>query len=84
MVEALERYCRAFHPEIESVAVMPVDVARDMAEASGNEGLRFYAEMMAYFEKVGEPGDPTEANRILGAPKTTLDEWIGLRKAGTV
>jgi uncharacterized protein YbjT (DUF2867 family) len=59
---ALERYCRAFHPEIESVLVMPVDTTRAMADASDNEMLRFFAELMAYFQKVGEPGDPTEAN----------------------
>jgi hypothetical protein len=39
--------------------------------------------MMAYFEKVGEPGDPSEANKVLGAPATTLDEWIDLRRADT-
>jgi len=83
MVEALERYCRAFHPAIESVAVMPVEAARGMAESTGDGMLKFYAEMMAYFEKVGEPGDPTEANEILGAPTATLDEWIDLRRAET-
>jgi hypothetical protein len=36
---------------------------------------------MAYFDKVGEMGDPTEANQLLGAPETTLDEWIEKRKA---
>jgi hypothetical protein len=38
--------------------------------------LGMIAEMMAYFEKVGEPGDPAEANQLLGAPETTLDQWI--------
>jgi uncharacterized protein YbjT (DUF2867 family) len=80
---ALERYCRAFHPEIESVSVVPIDAARAMAEASGNEMLRFFAELMAYFKKVGEPGDPTEANQLLGAPTTTLEAWIERRKDQT-
>jgi uncharacterized protein YbjT (DUF2867 family) len=78
---ALERYCRAFHPEIESVSVMLIDVAQAMADASGNDMLGFFAELMAYFQKVGEPGDPTEANQILGAPTTTLQAWIERRKA---
>ena len=30
--------------------------------------------------KVGEGGDPTEANHILEAPKITLDEWLTRRK----
>ena len=43
--------------------------------------LGFFAEMMAYFEKVGEMGDPTEANQLLDAPTITLDAWIEHRKA---
>ena len=78
---ALERYCRVFHPEIKEVAVMPIDAAKAMAEASGNVFLKNVAEMMAYFKKAGEPGDPAEANRLLGAPITTLDEWMAQLQA---
>jgi uncharacterized protein YbjT (DUF2867 family) len=76
MKGALERYCEAFHPQIQEVMVMPIDVARSTAEATGNRALGFFAELMAYFQKVGEPGDPTEANDLLGAPSITLDGWI--------
>jgi uncharacterized protein YbjT (DUF2867 family) len=75
-VEALERYCRAFHPEVESVPMMPVEAARATAASSGNQMLSFFTELMAYLEKVGETGDATEANQLLGAPTTTLDTWI--------
>ena len=34
-VEALERYCRVFHPEVESVPVMPVETARATASSQG-------------------------------------------------
>lgn len=80
MVEAMERYCQAFHPEVESVSMMPIDAAKSMAASTGNDMLMFFAELMAYFDKVGEMGDPTEANQLLGAPSTTLDEWIEKRK----
>jgi uncharacterized protein YbjT (DUF2867 family) len=80
--DALTRYCTAFHPEIESVSVMPIEAARTAAEATGNRMLKMFAEMMAYFEKVGEPGDPSEANQLLGAPATTLERWIERRKSG--
>jgi uncharacterized protein YbjT (DUF2867 family) len=80
MKAALERYCKVLHPEIESVMVMPIEFARSTAEATGNEMLKFYTELMAYFEKVGEPGDPTEANELLGAPSTTLNAWIEQQK----
>jgi uncharacterized protein YbjT (DUF2867 family) len=84
MVEALERYCRVFHPEIESVPLMPIEAARATAASTGNQMLGFFAELMAYFEKVGEMGDPTEANELLGAPSTTLDAWIEQQKAPTL
>jgi len=83
MQEALTRYCRVFHPEVESVSVMPVDTARAVAKSTGNQMLGFFAELMAYFDQAGEMGDPAEANRLLGAPATTLDAWIEQRKAGT-
>jgi uncharacterized protein YbjT (DUF2867 family) len=83
-VEALERYCRAFHPKVESVPLMPIEAARATAASTGNQMLGYFAEMMAYFEKVGEMGDPGEANNLLGAPETTLDAWIEQRKAQTV
>jgi uncharacterized protein YbjT (DUF2867 family) len=84
MHEALERYCQAFHPEIEAVAVVPIDAARAMAASSGNEMLQYFAELMAYFDQAGELGDPAEANELLGAPDTTLDAWIQERKGGQV
>jgi NADH dehydrogenase len=83
MKEALDRYCRAFHPQVEAVSVMPVDTARTLAESTGNQMLGFFAELMAYFDQAGEPGDPAEANALLGAPATTLEAWIGRRKAQT-
>lgn len=76
---ALECYCRVFHPETKEVAVMPIEAARAMAKSTGNAFLMNIAEMMDYFKKAGEPGDPAEANRLLGAPTTTLDEWMRQR-----
>jgi uncharacterized protein YbjT (DUF2867 family) len=78
--EALARYCCVFHPEIDSVTIMPVDAAREAAAAMGNTLLGQYAELMAYFKAVGERGDPAEANRLLGAPSTTLAAWLEQKK----
>jgi hypothetical protein len=41
-----------------------------------NDQLMFAAGLMAYFDKVGELGDPTEANQLLGGPTITLEAWI--------
>ena len=76
MKAALERYCQAFHPEIKTVSVMPLTLARAVAALSGNAMLKFATELMAYFDKVGELGDPAEANQLLGAPNITLENWI--------
>ena len=80
MVEAMERYCQTFHPEVEAVQMMPIDAARAMADSTGNNMLRFFADLMAYFDKVGEMGDPAEANQLLGAPEMTLDDWLENRR----
>jgi hypothetical protein len=41
----------------------------------------FFAELMAYFDQVGEMGDPAKANGLPGAPATMLDAWIEQRTA---
>ena len=80
MKEALERYCRVFHPELKKVSVMPVGVAKILGKLLRNDMLKFFTEIMAYFDKVGELGDATEANRILGRATTTLEVWMDQKK----
>jgi len=82
MREALERYRAALHPEIASVSTLPTWLGRVIATVTRNDMLGFACELMAYFERAGEPGDPMEANRLLGAPTTTLDAWLAERRAG--
>jgi uncharacterized protein YbjT (DUF2867 family) len=84
MEAALTRYCSVLHPEITDISIMPIETARSVAVSTNNPVLGFFAELMAYFEQVGELGDPAEANQILGAPGTTLDAWIEQRTARSV
>ncbi|MEJ2217724.1 MAG: NAD(P)H-binding protein [Gemmatimonadota bacterium] len=81
MHEALDRYREALHPDIDAVSTLPTWLGRVLAAATRNKELRFACQLMAYFDRVGEPGDPTEASRVLGKPTTTLDEWLEERKA---
>lgn len=81
--EALRRYCAVFHPDIKEVSSMPFWLVKILATITGDRGLRGAGELMSYFEKVGERGDPAEANRILGAPAITLDTWLARRKGKT-
>ena len=73
MKEALERYCQVFYPDGKPVSVMPIWLAKVMAALTRNDMLKFASDLMAYFDKIGEMGDPTEANQLLGAPTTTLE-----------
>ena len=43
--------------------------------------LRANLELMGLLQRLGERGDPTEANRLLGAATTTVWEWCERRAA---
>jgi len=79
--EALRRYCSVLHPEIKKISTMPHWLANIIATIIRNKEMKFACDVLGFFEKVGEAGDPTEANSILGAPEITLDEWLKQRKA---
>ena len=76
MPDALHRYCAALYPNAEDIQIIPVEVAKGIAAQTGNKLLEFGAAITGYFEKVGELGDPSEANALLGAPSVTLDDWL--------
>jgi uncharacterized protein YbjT (DUF2867 family) len=76
---ALERYCRAEHPGAEILS-LPVPAARVAAEQAGDPVLGFMAELMDYFDRVGERGDAAEADRLLGPNTITLDSWLASRR----
>jgi len=79
--DALRKYCSVFHPEITKISTMPYWLANIIATIGSKKEMKFASGFMAFFEKVGERGEPTEANQFLGAPKITLDEWLSQRKA---
>jgi uncharacterized protein YbjT (DUF2867 family) len=78
--EALVRYCAVFHPDVTKVSKLPVGLAKLMARLMKNDLMLFGAELSGYFDRVGELGDPTEANQVLGAPTITLEQWMAQRK----
>lgn len=79
--EAVRQYCSMFRPEITTISTMPYWLVKIMATIMRSKEMKFGSSLLAFCEKVDEGGDPTEANRILGAPKTTLDEWLKQRQA---
>ena len=78
--DAVKRYCKVCHPEINTVSTMPYWLASIISLIKGQKQMKAISKWMASFEKIGEKGDPSEANNILGKPKTTLEDWLQLRK----
>lgn len=74
MSEALEKYCSIVHPGVK-VSSVPIWLMSLIGKVSFNAELQFIAELMRFFDKVGEGGDPAETNKLLGTPATTLNRW---------
>jgi uncharacterized protein YbjT (DUF2867 family) len=74
--DAVERYCNVYHPEIKEVSTMPYWLATIISTISGKKEMKVISNWMAAFEKIGEKGDPTDSNEILGAPRIKLEDWL--------
>jgi len=76
--QALQTYCRVARPEAK-VSAVPFWMAAMIASLSRNQELKAVLPFFRYSEKVAEEGDPAEANALLGAPTTTLEQWCKLQ-----
>ncbi len=74
MHEALKVYLAHTHPGM-PIKNPPLPLLRVIARLTGNKGLLFATQLFAAFAALGEEGDPEPANRLLGAPQTTLEDW---------
>jgi hypothetical protein len=54
--------------------------ARLIARLTRKRELAAAARLIGYFDKTEEHGDPSEANALLGAPSTPLNEWTQTQK----
>lgn len=79
--EALGQFINACHPELK-LRRMKLWQAQLIARLAGREGLTYVTQLIAYFDKVKEFGNPSEANELLGAPSITLEEWFKMPKEG--
>ena len=77
--DALQRYCRVMHPEVKKISTMPYWLAVLLGTLAGKREMKSISKFMEFFEKSGEKGDPAQANRLLGKPTTTFDEWLKLQ-----
>jgi uncharacterized protein YbjT (DUF2867 family) len=79
MREALEIYCRAAHPGI-PIGRMPIWLFRTLATCTRNREMQFVGQLFSGFTLIGESGDPTATNALLGAPTVTLAHWCTARQ----
>jgi NADH dehydrogenase len=77
---ALKKYCALAHPECRVVRI-PFWLAEIIAHVGRRAQLRAALPFLRYIAEVGERGDPTEANALLGAPTITLEEWSQQQRA---
>lgn len=75
MGAALERYRAALHPEAKLTRISPT-LLRMAGTAFFNPTLKDLGSLMAHYNRFGQHGDASLANSLLGAPTTTLDQWI--------
>jgi len=73
--EWLARYCALVHAPAK-VKNLPFWMVSAVATLTRNRVLKAAVELMKYFDAQPEYGDPTEANRILGAPTIALEDWV--------
>jgi NADH dehydrogenase len=72
--EALRLYCSLLVPEAK-VTTIPLWGMSVVDTLFLGKQMRRTLHMMQVLQHTGELGDPFEANRILGAPTTTLQDW---------
>lgn len=73
--DAMRIYIEIARPEL-TLRFTPVWLMKTVAALSFNRQLYADVGRMAFYDTIGDDfGDPSESNRILGAPTTTLRQW---------
>jgi uncharacterized protein YbjT (DUF2867 family) len=83
LVDAIDRYRSALHPEIRTVTRLPIPVARAIAFVRGSSGREMAeaAALVRYFERAFEGTREPEGEGLLGRCSTTLDTWLNAKRA---
>ena len=78
--DALRLYCALVEPG-KRVVTMPLAFMSVVDALFMRGQLRSTIQLMRVMQRVGERGDPSEANEVLGAPATTLRQWCEKQRA---
>lgn len=76
--QAVTQYCTVVEPKTKVMKV-PFFMASMMAFFTGNQELKSFIPFLRFTAEHPEPGDPAEANRLLGAPVITFEAWCQSR-----
>lgn len=74
MLDALTRFCKICHPDLEP-SELSFGMARMLSNMPGMEKLKLAIPFFEYFSENKEDVDTTETDNILGANKTSIEEW---------
>jgi uncharacterized protein YbjT (DUF2867 family) len=80
LMEAARIFRDIAHPG-KRILKAPLGVMVAVGSLIPNREMWFGAQMMRYLNRVGEPGDPDETNRLLGAPEITIEQFSRTAKA---
>jgi uncharacterized protein YbjT (DUF2867 family) len=78
--EAIDLFNNEFYPGSKKAKSMPVWLAKIIAFFVGSK-LKYAISIFTYFTTHAEEGDPKEANSLLGAPGTGLNEFIEIYRS---
>ena len=73
--EGLSKYLKIVHPEIKKVSSVSIGMIAFIGTVTFNRELKYLAELMRFFEREKEYGDSKETDELLGAARTTIEQW---------
>ena len=74
LLSALTTYVEIMEPDL-NTNHSPYWLGTLLTWVTGDKSIRHAAKLCAYYECVGDLGDPTETNELVGAPKIELTDW---------
>ena len=75
MMEALEKFAARHYPDL-TPEVFSFTAAKLIAHMPGMNALKLAIPFFEYFAENTEDVDPSEANQLLGANETSIDQWL--------
>lgn len=76
MGDLMERYIREKHLEIKKVSYISLGMMKIIGTLTGKKPMKEVASMFGYFEKVKEPENGKETDKLLGKAEIDFELWL--------